>query len=94
MIIFRILSLVIIAAALMFLGADVVSYLEDDTVSLRSFVDVVSLVSSDLSADMLAWKDGLPDAARPVIGAIYSAPAWLPLGIIGILLAFLFRERD
>lgn len=93
MIIFRIISLVVIAAALMLLGADVVGYMENDTVSLRSLLSVISLVSADAATGMTEWKETLPGAVEPVLSVVYNAPAWLCLGVIGILLAFLFRER-
>jgi len=93
MIIFRILSLLIIAAALMLLGADVISYMESNTVSLRPLMDVIQLAHADTAAGLTEWKDGLPAAAKPVFGAVFDAPSWLPLGVVGVLIAFLFRER-
>lgn len=95
MVIFRIISLLFIAAALMLLGADIISYLDHEhTRMLRSLTDVVQLFSAGAAEHMTAWKDGLPGGVQPVVGAIFKAPAWIPLGIVGIILAFLFRSRD
>ncbi len=94
MIIFRIISLLFVAGALMVLGADALTSLENGAVTLRPLNDVIALVSRDLAAAIADWQGALPGGLKEGVGYVLTSPAWVPLGVIGIFLAFLFRARD
>ena len=95
MILFRIISLIVIAAALMLLGADALTSIEGGSVSMRSLADVLDLVNAGSAGGLSSWSQGaLPGAIMPVIGAALGAPAWVPLGVLGLILALIFRVRD
>jgi len=94
MFIFRVLSLVVIAAALMLLGADALSSLESGEMHMRSFSEALDLVNPGLAGSFQAWSENTLSFASPVLPGLMSAPAWIPVGIIGLVLAFLFRIRD
>ena len=95
MIIFRVISLVIIAAALMLLGADALTSLETGETTMRSLAEVLDLLSPGSAGGLSAWSTGaLPGAVAPAVTAALAAPAWVPLGILGLILALIFRARD
>ncbi|MGF1454884.1 MAG: hypothetical protein ACFB6R_05845 [Alphaproteobacteria bacterium] len=91
MVIFRILAQILIAAALMLLGADALDSLEAGTIQLRSlaaFTELLHLGNPDqaLSAwDESFYRDGLLYLVR--------LPAWVTLGFAGVLLAWASAPR-
>jgi len=93
MVIFRVISLIIISGALMLLGADALSSLEQNQMTLRSTAEVLNLVGQDSGAVQSLLEGSVP-AASPVIAQTMAAPAWVPLGILGMILALIFRVRD
>lgn len=80
---FRFVALFLIVSALMLLGADAIGTLEGGgVVKLRSMGEIVALFAP--SAAGLATGP-----LAPVLGL----PAWALLGIVGLILAFIFRHR-
>lgn len=99
MVIFRLIGLVLIAAALMVFGADVLRSLETGEVSINSFAEVWALLDERLGAASLdgfkGWAEAtLPAAAwDPGVVSVLSYPAWAVLGVLGIIVALIFRPR-
>jgi hypothetical protein len=78
---FRFIALFLIISALMLLGADAIGTLEGGgVVKVRSMGEVVAL---------FAPGTGTGGILAPVLGL----PAWGLLGILGLILAFVFRHR-
>ena len=94
MIIFRIISLLLIAVALMFLGHDAIGWLEAGgdfaPTSLSSAVDI--FMGEGTGA---GWVAGAPEAIQnPGVQTLMDAPSWASVGVLGLILALLFRRRD
>jgi hypothetical protein len=88
---FRFISLILIVAALMLLGADAVGTLESGgDVKLRSLQSVWALFAPAAAASAM---EGLPAAVASPVGLLLSLPAWATFGLLGLLIAFLFRHR-
>ncbi|WP_027838411.1 hypothetical protein [Pyruvatibacter mobilis] len=100
MIVFRLIGLVFIAGALMVFGADVLRSLESGEVGINSFAQVWALLDQRLGTTSLegfkAWAEStLPAAAwDPGVVSVLSYPAWAVLGVIGIVIALIFRPRN
>lgn len=89
MFIFRFIALIFIAIALMILGADVVQTLENaGKLSLHSLADLFNLFTRG-TQDVQPATGGLAG----VLNTALSAPAFAVAGAIGLILAFLFRQR-
>lgn len=80
----------------MVLGADGIQTLEAGEVKIRSLGELWGLLhqaSLDSTNAMIA--ESLPGfLADPVFSSLLTFPSWAVLGVIGILIAFLFRRRD
>ena len=86
MVIIRLISLLLLALALMTLGADAVTSLEqgDGGFVVRSLGDVLGLVN----ASPVDWIEStLPDSVAGALLMAFSWPAWGVVGVIGVLLA-------
>jgi len=96
MIVFRLLGLILIAIALMFLGADGIQTLESGEVSIRSLSEAWGLLHQASYDSFTAWSaEALPGAVQdPVLSTIMAAPAWASFGVLGIIIALIFRRRD
>ena len=100
MIVFRLLGLILIAGALMVFGADALRSLESGEVGINSFAQVWALLDERLGAASLdgfkAWAEAaLPPAAwDPGVVSVLSYPAWAVLGVLGIIIALIFRPRN
>jgi cytochrome bd-type quinol oxidase subunit 2 len=94
--VFRFVALVLIVLGLMLLGADVVTLLERGTEPhMRSLAEVVGLFSATGVTSLQAWIAGLaPGAVADGVASILAWPAFAIFGVIGVILALLFRERD
>jgi cytochrome bd-type quinol oxidase subunit 2 len=92
----RFIALVLIVVGLMLLGADVVTMLERGTEpQLRSLENIWALFSASGVDSFKVWiAEGLPAPVADGIVAFLSLPAFAVLGVVGVLLAVLFRERD
>lgn len=91
---FRFVSLILIVAALMLLGADIVTSLEKSEVTVRTIDQVWALIDRDSLEAFKSWLEtALP---QPVPGWIYSLLSMWAFGVVGVLgviLAFLFGRR-
>ena len=93
MAILRVISVFLIVIALMLLGADVVSTLEQTgggTV-MRSFDRILMLFGFDAG---LWFAQKLPPQFAQVCIAIVSAPGWAVTGVPGALLGFVSAGRS
>lgn len=90
MIVLRILAQILIAAALMLLGADALNSLEAGAIQLRSISDLGGLLRlGDARAGLEAWDDGI---FRSGLLYLVSLPAWVLTGAFGVLLAWAVGE--
>lgn len=96
MAIFRFVALVLIVLGLMLLGADVISMLETRAEPhLRSLEDIWALFSATGVQAFKVWiAELLPAPASDGIVTLLALPAFAVLGVKGVILAVLFRERD
>lgn len=96
MILFRFIALILIVLGLMFLGADVVTMLESGKEPvLRTIENVWGLFTATGVQSFKFWFAGLvPAPVNEALAAILSLPAFAVLGVTGVFLAIVFRERD
>ena len=96
MILFRFIALILIVLGLMFLGADVVTMLESGKEPvLRTIENVWGLFTATGVQSFKFWFAGLvPAPVNEALAAILSLPAFAVLGVTGVFLAVVFRERD
>ena len=86
----RVLGVLFVAHALMLLGADEISTIENGGVrTIRSLAAILRLYRSD-PTPLLA---SLPDALSGALQAVLSLPGWGVLLLVGGLLALFARER-
>ena len=95
MVVFRVIGLIFVALALMTLGADGLSSLEAGEIKIRSFSDLWAILHQPSLDAFGTWSSGAlpPAVVDPGVSTLMSLPAWVVLGILGIILAFLFRRR-
>ena len=90
----RLISLILIVAALLFLGADAVSSLErGGELTVRSLDMVWGMVAP---AGLGGFKSWVQNHAPGMAQAVYSSlalPAWAATGVLGVILAFVFGRR-
>jgi len=95
MAVFRFIAFLLIVVALMLLGADVVSMLESGEPRLRSLEIVWALFATGGAEAFKAWASTtLPGPLPEGVATLLSWPAWAVLGVTGVLLAILFRQRE
>lgn len=96
MALFRFIALILIVLGLMLLGADVVTMLESGKEpALRTLESVWSMFTATGVESFKAWIAGMaPGPVMDGLNALLSLPAFAVFGVIGVLLAVLFRERD
>lgn len=94
-VVLRLISLILVVSALMLLGADAVTSLENGgKIMVRSLDQVWALFNKDAAAAFHAWCDGhLPGFLAHSIAALFGLPGWAATGVPGIILAFLFGRR-
>ncbi|NWG47037.1 MAG: hypothetical protein HXY25_10900 [Alphaproteobacteria bacterium] len=95
MIVFRVLALILIALALMLLGADALNSLESRAVTLRETAELWAMIH----AGSLDWVEGwiagdAPAWAAVPIDFILKVPAWAVTGVLGVLFALLFGRGE
>ena len=90
----RLISLILIVAALMLLGADAVTSLEKGgELTVRSLDTVWMIVNPASLFTVKTWlHDHAAFAAQPVYSFL-SSPGWGVTGVIGVILAFVFGRR-
>lgn len=90
----RLISLILIVAALLFLGADAVSSLErGGELTVRSLDSIWGMVNA---GSLLLFKSWVQNHAASVAQSVYSSlamPAWAVTGVVGVILAFVFGRR-
>lgn len=93
---FRFIALILIVLGLMLLGADVVSMLESGQEPvLRTLESVWSMFTATGVESFKVWLSGMvPAVAMEIFNAVLALPAFAVFGVVGILLAVVFRERD
>ncbi len=90
----RLVSLILIVAALMLLGADAISSLErGGELTVRSLDTVWGLLNPASLLGFKSWvQNHLPFMARGIYSFLAS-PSWGVTGVIGVILAFVFGRR-
>jgi len=90
----RLLSLILIVAALVFLGADAVSSLErGGELVVRNLDSVWGMIDS---RSLVGFKSWAQNHAAFMAQAVYSSlalPAWAATGVLGVIFAFVFGRR-
>ena len=90
----RLVSLILIAAALTLLGADAVTSLErSGELTVRSLDTVWGLLHG---ASLLAFKSWVQNHAPGLAQGVYSflaLPGWAATGVLGVILAFIFGRK-
>jgi hypothetical protein len=91
----RLVSLVLICIALMLLGADLVSTLENGgAVVIRSLDHVWTAVNSASIDGMKSWLEHhAPHAVAHGIESFLATPGWAVFGVLGVVIAFVFGRR-
>lgn len=94
-VVLRLISLILVVSALMLLGADAVTSLENGgKIMVRSLDQVWALFNASGVAGFHAWCDAhLPGFLAQGIAALFRLPGWAATGVPGIILAFLFGRR-
>jgi len=93
-VVFRLIALVLIVAALMLLGADVVTSLQHHEITVRSIGDIWGLINPASLAAFKSWVEAsLPGPVPGWVYALLSMWSWGVLGVLGVILAFLFGRR-
>jgi hypothetical protein len=94
-VILRLISLILVVAGLMLLGADIVTSLENGgKIMVRSLDQVWALVNKPAVAVFHGWCNAhLPGFLAHGIAALFATPGWAATGVPGIILAFLFGRR-
>lgn len=95
LVLLRLISLILVVAAIMLLGADIVTSLENGgKIMVRSLDQVVDLFSKGGAASLHAWCTAhLPGFLASGIAALFGLWGWAVAGVPGIVLAFLFGRR-
>jgi hypothetical protein len=96
LVILRLLSLVLVVAALMILGGDITTSLErGGEITVRSFNEVWELFSKTGPQGLKVWADhALPGPLSNWLQVVLALPAGFVTGVTGVVLAFLFGRRS
>ena len=90
----RLLSLILIVAALVFLGADAVSSLErGGELTVRNLDSVWGMFAPH---SLIGFKSWVQNHAAFMAQGVYSSlalPAWAATGVLGVIFAFVFSRR-
>lgn len=91
----RFFSVVLIVAALLFLGADLIGSLErGGALGARSIEQIWVQFGKGSEVAFAAWlQHALPGPLARWIGAVLLLPAWSLPGVLGVVLAMLFGRR-
>ena len=94
-VVMRFISLVLVVAALMLLGADGITSLEHHgQIDVRSLETVWGLFDKSAIEAFKAWDAAhLPGFLSGVVFNLLALPGWAVTGVIGVILAFLFGRR-
>ncbi len=91
----RILSLIVVVIALMLLGADLVTSLENlekgGHIALRSLATIWSLLDQGGLDAFRHWASlQLPEFVVAVINGLLAVYGWFAVGVVGMAMAFFF----
>ena len=87
----RILGIVLVAHALMLIGADEITTIESGGIrTIRTLEHILTLYG----ADPKAWDTGLPAPFAMAMATIMSLPGWAVLAAIGGALSFIARPHE
>ena len=90
---FNYFALLLVGLGLMLLGADLVTSLEHQEITLRSFLEVWAMVNKGAVAHFTAWiNQATPSYVAGAIFGALSIPAW-SVGVIGMVIAFLTGHK-
>jgi len=91
----RLVSLLLIVAALLLLGADVVTSLDKGgELTVRSVEQLWSMLSKQGADAFIAWTaHELPPAAAQAVLTVLHLPGWAITGVMGVVLNFAFGRR-
>jgi hypothetical protein len=90
----RLISLVLIIAALMLLGADAVTSLEKGgDVTVRSLSTVWGLLDPGSLDGFKAWVQNHAAFAAQFVYSALGLPGWSITGVLGVILAFIFGRK-
>ena len=94
-VVLRLISLILVVSALMLLGADAVTSLENGgKITVRSLDQVWQLFDHGGNVAFPAWCTAhLAAFLSTGITAVTGLPGWAATGVPGIILAFLFGRR-
>lgn len=94
-VVMRLVSLVLIVAALMLLGADAVTSLEKGgEVTVRSVGLVWSLFDAGSLNAAKAWmQNRAPQFLTQFFFSILAMPGWSITGVVGVIIAFIFGRK-
>ena len=88
---FRFFALLLIAIALMLLGADIVTSLETNAIAVRSIDQIWGLLNASSLHAFKSWVEmTLPPPVPGWIYSLLSMWAWGVVGVLGVIMAFLF----
>jgi hypothetical protein len=93
-ILMRLIALIMIVAALILLGADALTSLErGGDITVRSFGAVWAALNPASLTHFKDWvQHYLPFMAQGVYSAL-TIPGWGLIGVVGVLIAFIFGRR-
>jgi hypothetical protein len=94
-IVLRLMSLLLVVAALMLLGADLITSLEKGgEITVRSLEHVWSLLGKSSAVAFSGWlTHSLPAPLPHWCEAVLALPGWGVTGVLGVVLAFAFGRR-
>jgi ABC-type nickel/cobalt efflux system permease component RcnA len=93
-VVMRLISLILIVAALMLLGADAVTSLErGGELTVRSLGTIWGLIHQHSLDEFKSWvQNHLPFMAQGIYSAL-ALPGWAATGVLGVILAFIFGRK-
>ena len=87
----RLLAILLIAHALMLIGADEITTIEAGGVrTIRSLDHILTIYRLDPKP----WETALPVMVQGLAGRVMSLPAWAVLAGLGVAIGFLARARE
>jgi hypothetical protein len=93
-ILMRLVSLILIVAALVFLGADAVTSLEGrGDLTVRSLNAIWSMLDAEGLNAFKNWAQNISPAMAQGLYSALALPAWAVTGVLGVILAFVFGRR-
>jgi hypothetical protein len=91
LLILRMLGILLIAHALMLVGADEISTIEAGGVrTIRSLDHILTIYR----VDPKPWEASLPAIMQVWVARVMSLPAWAVLASLGVVIGFLARVRE